>query len=64
MRIKNATRLAFIDYSINNYCSMCELEYSKLLGTKCPQCGHQARTLPRNPKVFKDSQIWKTRQNY
>ncbi len=57
--------MAFIDYTKYNFCASCELEFSKTEGTKCPKCHHQARTLPRNPKKFrdikdivKDSQIW------
>lgn len=53
--------MAFIDYNINNFCTRCEIEFSKEKGSKCPKCGYQARTLPRNPKVFKEkqnSEIW------
>ncbi len=59
--------MAFIDYTKYNFCASCVLEFSKKQGTKCPQCHHQARTIPRNPKkfrdnkiVFPDSQIWMT----
>ncbi len=48
--------MAFIDYNLNNYCTRCELEFSKATGTKCPECNYQARTLPRNPKVFNEKQ--------
>ncbi len=52
--------MAYIDYTKFNFCTRCELEFAKAIGSKCPQCKYQARTLPRNPKVFKakDSEIW------
>jgi len=55
--------MAYIDYMRNNFCTRCEIEFSKDLGSKCPTCGYQARTLPRNPKIFKEkqnSEIWAT----
>ena len=48
--------MAFIDYTKFNFCTRCEFEFSKEKGSKCPQCGYQARTLPRNPKIFKEAQ--------
>ena len=59
--------MAFIDYTKSNFCASCVLEFSKRKGTKCPQCHHQARTIPRNPKKFRESkpvcsysEIWMT----
>ena len=62
--------MAFIDYNKNNFCASCVLEFSKSKGTKCPQCHHQARTIPRNPKKFRESkpvctysEIWVSTSN-
>lgn len=57
----------FIDYSKYNYCATCDTKFEKGKGIKCPECNRKARTLPRNPKVFRDtrsncsySEIWIT----
>jgi len=50
----------FIDYSKYNFCATCDTKFKKGKGIKCPECNRKARTLPRNPKVFRDSQIWVT----
>ena len=59
--------MAFIDYNKYNFCAGCELTFLKNEGTKCPQRHHQARTIPRNPKIFRGnkvecsySEIWMT----
>ncbi len=46
--------MAFIDYMINNFCSKCELEFSKELGYRCPDCNRKARSNPCNAKKFKE----------
>lgn len=49
--------MTFIDYNTHNYCAKCEIKFSKKEGSKCIDCGSQARTLPRNPKIFKASNL-------
>ncbi len=63
--------MPFVDYTKYNFCAGCELTFSKEKGIKCPQCNRKARTLPRNPKVFREnkpvctySEIWVSTSNF
>jgi len=41
--------MAFINYDIHNWCSLCSIKFHKSKGIKCPVCGLRARISARNP---------------